>query len=188
MGTVRGELALYLFLAWVIVYFVTWKGIHKSGKIIWFTALFPYVVLTILLIRGVTLPGSGTGLLFYVYPKWEKLLHPQVWIAAATQVFYTFGIGFGSVIALGSYNKFNHNFFRDSMILCFVNPMTSILAGTVIFSVLGHMAYISGKDVGDVVKSGTWVSFPGIPRGCGQNACSPCLVCSVFPDAAHCWY
>lgn len=173
MGTIRWELALCLFLAWVIVYFVTWKGIHKSGKIIWFTALFPYVVLTILLIRGVTLPGSGTGLMFYIYPKWDKLLSPQVWIAAATQVFYTFGIGFGSVIALGSYNKFNHNFFRDSMILCFVNPMTSILAGTVIFSVLGHMAHISGKDVADVVRSGPGLAFLAYPEVVAKMPAAP---------------
>lgn len=164
LGSVRGELALYLFLAWVIVYFVTWRGIHKSGKIIWFTALFPYVIMTVLLVRGVTLPGAGTGLLYYVSPAWEKLLSPQVWIAAGTQVFYTFGIGFGSVIALGSYNEFNHNFFRDSVALCVANPMTSIMAGTVIFSVLGHLSYLSGRDVKEVVKSGPGLAFLAYPE------------------------
>lgn len=44
------------------------------------------------------------------------------------------------------------------MILCVVNPMTSILAGTVIFSVLGHLSYLSGREVGDVVKSGEWMT------------------------------
>ncbi|XP_076343355.1 sodium-dependent proline transporter-like [Tachypleus tridentatus] len=36
----------------------------------------------------------------------------KVWVTAGTQVFFIFGIGFGSVVTLGSYNKFSHNFFR----------------------------------------------------------------------------
>ncbi|KAL1417136.1 hypothetical protein MTO96_027189 [Rhipicephalus appendiculatus] len=173
VGSVRPELALCLLLSWAIVFLVTWKGIHQSGKIIWCTALFPYVILLVLLVRGVTLPGADAGLLFYVTPQWEKLLDPQVWIAAGTQVFYTFGIGFGSVIALGSYNKFHHNFFRDSMVLCVVNPMTSIVAGVVIFSVLGHLAHITGRDVGDVFRSGPGLAFLAYPEVVAKMPAAP---------------
>ena len=42
-------------------------------EVVWFTALFPYVVLVILLIRGVTLPGASNGIYFFLMPKWEKL-------------------------------------------------------------------------------------------------------------------
>lgn len=173
VGSVRSELALCLLLAWTIVFLVTWRGIHQSGKIIWCTALFPYVILLVLLVRGVTLPGASMGLLFYVTPQWEKLLDPHVWIAAGTQVFYTFGIGFGSVIALGSYNKFNHNFFRDSMVLCVVNPMTSIVAGVVIFSVLGHLAHVTGRDVGDVFRSGPGLAFVAYPEVVAKMPAAP---------------
>uniref|UniRef100_A0A131XBQ1 Transporter n=1 Tax=Hyalomma excavatum TaxID=257692 RepID=A0A131XBQ1_9ACAR len=173
VGSVRSELALYLLLSWIIVFFVTWKGIHQSGKIIWCTALFPYVTLLVLLVRGVTLPGANAGLLFYVTPQWEKLLDPHVWIAAGTQVFYTFGIGFGSVIALGSYNKFHHNFFRDSMVLCVVNPMTSIVAGVVIFSVLGHLAHVTGRDVSDVFRSGPGLAFLAYPEVVAKMPAAP---------------
>lgn len=40
------------------------------------------------------------------------------------------------------------------MVLCVVNPMTSIVAGVVIFSVLGHLAHVTGRDVSDVFRSG----------------------------------
>lgn len=52
----------------------------------YFTALFPYVMLTALLIRGVTLDGAGEGILFYLTPKWETLLEARVWGDAASQV------------------------------------------------------------------------------------------------------
>ncbi|KAG8194818.1 hypothetical protein JTE90_017257 [Oedothorax gibbosus] len=164
MGGLRWELVLYLVVAWIVIYFIIWKGLHQSGKIIYVTATFPYVILTILLIRGVTLEGAFDGILFFIKPEWSKLAEPKVWIAAGTQVFFTFGIGFGSVINLGSYNKFHHNFYRDSIYICILNPLTSILAGFVIFSVLGYMANLQGSLVGEVVKSGPGLAFLTYPE------------------------
>ena len=42
------------------------KGIQSLGKISYFTAIFPYIMITVLIIRGVTLPGSMKGLEFYI--------------------------------------------------------------------------------------------------------------------------
>ncbi|KAH6928218.1 hypothetical protein HPB50_012594 [Hyalomma asiaticum] len=164
IGNMRMEIALYLFVAWATVYLVIWRGLHQSGKIVWVSAIFPYVCLFILLVRGVTLSGATNGLFFYIKPDWSQLLKPKVWIAAGTQVFYSYGVGFGSLMTLGSYNDFHQNFFRDSAIVCIVNPMTSLLSGTVIFAVLGHMASLAGKTVGDVVRSGPGLAFLVYPE------------------------
>lgn len=82
------------------------------SQIIWFTALFPYFVLLVLLVRGVTLPGAADGLLYYVTPRWEELLGPGPWIDGATQIFFAYSIGTGALPALGSYNKFHHNCYK----------------------------------------------------------------------------
>ena len=42
------------------------------------TATMPYVVLTILLIRGLMLPGSSDGILYYITPRADRLFDPQV--------------------------------------------------------------------------------------------------------------
>ncbi|GBM50473.1 Sodium- and chloride-dependent GABA transporter 2 [Araneus ventricosus] len=164
MGGIRWELVGLLVLGWVVIYFIIWKGLHDSGKLIYVTATFPYIILLILLGRGVTLEGAWDGILYFIQPRWEKLLEPKVWVAAGTQVFFTFGIGFGSVVNLGSYNKFSHNFFRDSVFICILNPLTSILAGVVIFSVLGYMANVQNVLVDEVVKSGPGLAFLTYPE------------------------
>ena len=40
---------------------------------VWVTAILPYFLLTILLIRGITLDGSIDGIKYYLYPQWDRL-------------------------------------------------------------------------------------------------------------------
>lgn len=47
-------------------------------QVVYFTATFPYVMLVVLLARGLTLPGAMDGLAFYLYPDPTRLVDPQV--------------------------------------------------------------------------------------------------------------
>ncbi|XP_023944246.2 sodium- and chloride-dependent transporter XTRP3 isoform X1 [Bicyclus anynana] len=140
-GAPRWWIVLYLLLAWIIVFFIVMKGIQSSGKVVYFTSLFPYVVLTIFFVRGITLPGSADGIIHMYKPKLNKLLDPTVWLDAATQVFYSFGLAFGSLIAFGSYNTPNNNCVRDVLLVSVCNALTAIYASVVIFSILGFKAF-----------------------------------------------
>lgn len=172
-GSIVWELALSLLGVWVLVYFCVWRGVKWSGKVVYFTALFPYVILTILLIRGVTLEGAGDGIYFYLKPDFSRLLDPQVWIDGGTQILYSFDLALGAVITLGSYSKFSNNFYRDTFIITSINCGTSLYAGFAVFSVLGFMAHEQNVTVAEVTTSGPGLVFLTYPKAITQLPVSP---------------
>ncbi|XP_022103056.1 sodium- and chloride-dependent glycine transporter 1-like [Acanthaster planci] len=173
MGPVRWQLALCLLLAWTVVFFCICRGVKSSGKVVYFTATFPYVVLVILLIRGATLPGSLQGVIYYIEPKFDKLLNARVWKDAAVQIFYSLGAAWGGLHTLASYNKFNNNFKRDGMIIAFINCGTSVFAGFVIFSVIGFMSFDSGLPIEVVADTGPGLAFVAYPEALARMPAAP---------------
>ncbi|RXM96312.1 Sodium- and chloride-dependent GABA transporter 2 [Acipenser ruthenus] len=153
VGSLHWEMMLCLLLAWIICYFCVWKGVKSTGKVVYFTATFPYLMLVVLLIRGLTLPGAMDGIIFYLYPDPARLADPQVWMDAGTQIFFSYAICLGCLTALGSYNKYNNDCYKDSVYLCLLNSGTSFVAGFAIFSVLGFMAYEQGVPISEVAES-----------------------------------
>uniref|UniRef100_A0A8C6UUU9 Transporter n=1 Tax=Neogobius melanostomus TaxID=47308 RepID=A0A8C6UUU9_9GOBI len=164
LGPVSWKLALCLVAVWIVCYFCVWKGVKSTGKVVYLTATFPYVMLFVLLIRGATLPGAAQGIIYYLKPNVTRLADPQVWMEAGTQIFFSYGIGLGSLTALGSYNKFNNDCYKDSFKLCLLNSGTSFLAGFAIFSVLGFMAEEQGVHISTVAQSGPGLAFIAYPR------------------------
>ena len=75
------------------------------GKIVYFTATFPFIVITALFIRGITLPGSIDGIIYYTTPQFDKLASAGVWGDASSQIFYSFSLGVGALITLASHNR-----------------------------------------------------------------------------------
>ena len=164
IGSIQPHMAISLAAAWVIVYLCIIKGVEWTGKIVWFTGLFPYFMLVILFIRGVTLEGAANGIRYYMTPDFGKLLEGTVWLEAGTQVLFSMSLGLGAMQTLGSFNEFHHNCLRDSLVFAIVNSCTSFFGGLCIFSVLGYMAHEMGVDISDVTKGGPGLTFIAYPK------------------------
>lgn len=151
-GGIHTGQALCLLLAWLMTYLFISNGVKSTGKVVYFTATFPYIVLTIYLVRGLTLHGATNGIIYMFTPKMEQLANPSTWINAATQIFFSLGLGFGSLIAFSSYNQYNNNFERQAIIVSLINSGTSIFASIVTFAIYGFKATVNYENCLDRLR------------------------------------
>ncbi|KAH9491471.1 Sodium- and chloride-dependent glycine transporter 1 [Bulinus truncatus] len=163
IGGLQWQIVLCLLLTWTLTFLSLSKGVKSVGKVVYFTALFPYLVLTILFFRGVTLDGAKDGIIYYLTPKFEKLVEAETWVKAAVQIFFALSPAWGGLITLSSYNKFHNNCFKDSLIVGVGNVCTSIYAGFVIFSIVGYLAKELEMDIDKVVDEGPGLAFIVFP-------------------------
>ncbi|XP_039084215.1 sodium- and chloride-dependent transporter XTRP3 isoform X3 [Hyaena hyaena] len=107
-------------------------SIQDSGGMQWEQALcliLAWLVVYLCILRGT----ESTG-------KLEQLANPKAWINAATQIFFSLGLGFGSLIAFASYNQPSTNCQKHAIIVSLINSSTSIFASIVTFSIYGFKA------------------------------------------------
>lgn len=99
---------------------------------------------------------------------------------AGTQIFFSFAICQGCLTALGSYNKYHNNCYKDSIALCFLNSATSFAAGFVVFSILGFMSQEQGVPISEVAESGPGLAFIAFPKAVTMMPLSQLWSCLFF--------
>ncbi|XP_063874584.1 sodium-dependent nutrient amino acid transporter 1-like isoform X2 [Scylla paramamosain] len=180
IGLPDWRMTLCLLFSWSVIFLSLGWGVKSIGKVVYFTALFPYVVLVTLLVRGAMLPGATTGMLYYIFPQWRRLLDPGVWYAAVTQAFFSLSTGFGVICHLASYNNFFHDVYRDAWIISMADTLTSLLAGFTIFSILGNLAFQLDTNIEHVVRSGSGLAFVSYPEVLAKFEWVPQLFSVLF--------
>ncbi|XP_045505160.1 sodium-dependent noradrenaline transporter-like [Colias croceus] len=164
LGFPKWQLTICLGIVYITLYLSLFKGVKSSGKVVWMTATMPYVVLSILLARGLLLPGAARGIAYYLHPELTRLKDTQVWVDAAVQIFYSVGAGFGVHLSYASYNTFHNNCYRDCLITTLVNCFTSFFSGFVIFTYLGFMSHKQGVPISSVATEGPGLVFQVYPE------------------------
>lgn len=164
MGAVSGPLLLALFFIWLSIYMCIRKGVRSVGKVVMITVPLPLILLIILFLRAVTLEGSWNGIYHYIYPNFYLLFKAEIWIAAASQVFFTLSLATGIMIAYSSFNKPNCNILKNGLTIAFSDALISIFSGFVVFSIVGYMAHETGQSVQEVATSGPGLAFIVFPK------------------------
>jgi neurotransmitter:Na+ symporter, NSS family len=153
--------ALVWFLTWAVAFQEVHRGIERALRI-----FMPLLLVTTLILVGwsLTLPGAAEGLKYYLTPRWDKLLDVKVWMAAYGQIFFSFSLAFGVMIAYASYLPKQADLVQNAWITSLSTWLYSLLAGLAVFSVLGYLAASKGLPIEYVVKSGPTLAFVVFPE------------------------
>ena len=58
--------------------------------------------------------GAQEGVEYLFDPDWDKVLDPNIWAKAASQILFSLSVGFGAQLVLASYNNFKNNTLRQT--------------------------------------------------------------------------
>ncbi|XP_067685248.1 sodium- and chloride-dependent glycine transporter 2-like [Haliotis asinina] len=158
-GSVQLHLVICIFGSWLIAFFCLLKGVRSVGKVVYVTAVLPYILLTTLLIRTCMMPGAGEGIVYFLRPDFSRLASVQVWLEALLQGFYSMSVTYGGLITMSTYTKFHNNSLRDVVFLTVLGEASSIFCGLVVFSTLGFVAHHAQIPISDIVSSGSGLGF-----------------------------
>ncbi len=165
VGGIRWPIAIAVagiwFVNWAITYGGVQRGIERAVKVM-MPVLF--ILTASIIIWALFLPGAGRGVKHYVTPDFTKIMNREVWIAAYGQIFFSLSLGFGIMIAYSSYLSRKANIFKNSLIVGFSNSFYEVCAGFGVFSILGYMATMQNKEIGEVVDSGIGLAFVAYPQ------------------------
>lgn len=122
-----------------------------------------FVMVLIMLVRGVTLPGAVEGLNYLFKPDFSQIWDASVWVAAYGQIFFSLSIAFAIMITYSSYLPKKSDIVNNGFMTGFINCGFSMLAGIAVFSILGYMAGQQGVGVQDVAGAGVGLAFVTFP-------------------------
>lgn len=164
LGVWQWHIAIPMIIAWAITFAAVFRGvkggIEKASKI-----MMPLLFIMVLLLIGrvVMLPGALDGLNYLFSPDFSKLTDASVWSAAYGQIFFTLSVGFAIMLAYSSYLPEKSDVNNNALMTVLINCGFSIVAGVLIFSILGYMAAEQSKGITDVVSGGVGLAFVTLP-------------------------
>ncbi len=173
IGSLKMPIVWSLVAVWALMYLCIFRGVKAVSKVVLFTVPLPWIMLLILTFRGLTLPGAGRGLAFYLEPNWSELLKPETWRWAFGQMFFSMSLAFGVMITYASFLHRKSDINNNATIIGLADMGTSFIAGIAIFATLGGMSYatqLAGNPipVEKVVASGPGMSFVAFPYALAQ--------------------
>ncbi|WP_330959599.1 sodium-dependent transporter [Photobacterium sp. 53610] len=164
LGSLQLHIAIPMVIAWGIAFAAIFTGvkggIERASKI-----MMPllFIMVLALIARVIFLEGAMDGLNYLFRPDFTKILDAKVWSAAYGQIFFTLSVGFAIMIAYSSYLPEKSDISNNAFMTVLINCGFSMVAGILIFSVLGYMAQEQSKPLTEVVSAGVGLAFVTIP-------------------------
>ncbi|MBA3957658.1 MAG: sodium-dependent transporter [Parachlamydiaceae bacterium] len=136
------------------------QGIERGSK---FMMPLLFLVLFILVIRGLFMEGAGKGLAFLFTPDWS-VLTPAAIIVAMGQAFFTLSVGQGTLVTYGSYLKGDENLVTSSLPIVLMDTLVSILSAIAVFTIVFSVGMEPNSGPGLIFHTLPW-AFSQISGG-----------------------
>ncbi len=155
-GVQVGFFLAFLALTAGIVFFGIKGGIERMS-----TVLMPmlFVLLLLLIVYALTLPTAVDGLCFYLIPD-PASVSGKTFVFAAGQAFFSLSLGMGAMLTYGSYLSPGSNLVRSGLVVVLCDTAVAVMAGLLIFPVLGGAPEKSGPGLVFVVLTDLFATLP----------------------------
>lgn len=136
--------ALFMLITVSIIAAGVVKGIQR-----WSTILMPmlFALLIILIVRSVTLPGAGEGLVYYLNPDFSKVTGRTL-LAALAQAFFSLSLGMGAIMTYGSYLSNKDEIPANAAWVAGLDTAVALLAGFALFPAIFALGFEPGAGPG----------------------------------------
>lgn len=150
----------FMIFCCAVLYMGVRQGIEKYSKV--FMPLL-FIILLLLVLRGVTMANASLGLDYLFRPDWSALT-PTAILAALGQAFFTMSLGQGTMITYGSYLHQKENVLSACLPALLMDTIVSILAAIAVFTIVFSVGL--NPDVGPGLVFQTLpIAFHQIPWG-----------------------
>jgi len=163
LGGLQWPLVAGLAFAWIVLFFIMFRGAKAIGRVSIWLVCIPWMLLIVLLIRGLTLPGAIDGLNYYLTPDLNALRNIDVWFGAFSQIAFTLSLGMAGMFAYGSFVAKKADITNNALITSFSNCATSFFAGFAVFSTVGFIMQALNIPVGEVSVASVGLAFVSYP-------------------------
>lgn len=123
---------LFMLMGMLILFTGVRDGIERYCK--WLMPLL-FVVLVLIVIKGVTMEGAGEGLRFLLKPDWSQIT-PVAFLIALGQSFFTVSCGQGTMITYGSYLEKKTNVVAVCLPIALADTLISLMAAIAVFTIV----------------------------------------------------
>ena len=139
VGPLIGALVFHILTTIIVVGGIK-KGIEKASKVLMPALL---VILLVLVVRAMTLPNVGEGIVYYLKPDFSKITLATV-AAAVGQVFFSLNIGTTGMVNYGSYLSDEEDIPKSTLFVVLTDFAVAFMAGLIVIP----SAFSFGIDVG----------------------------------------
>lgn len=139
----------------------------------------PFVICLVLLLYAMNMDGSKIGVSYFLKPNYSRLYTSQVWMSAVQQCIISICAPNNALLYLSShcrysrfdevfkyfasfqknntslFFRFQHNIFRDTLIIVFGDSLAALIFGITTFSLLGAFAKTMNFPMSEAFESGT---------------------------------